>query len=697
MDKTTQMRRAGSRPSSSSESSRPRWALPLLVGLSLIIVLGVLFFGVAMGYQVVHAGDVYPGVRVGPVQMGGMSREKASETLRPMYEERAKQGLALRLADTEQKVSLADLGVSLDPGEAVDAAFEVGRKGGMMDRFGTQLLALRQGYQVDAPGVKIDRAKLDGVLAKLVQQFDRPVKDAQLQYGDGSVRVEPSVVGRKLDTPGSSLAIERAINMGTGALDLPVTLIQPKRTEQDLEEARVKLSNILSGPVSLEFEGKKWPVTAKEIAGLVTVEEKGGVGAPTVTVRDDSLKQLVEKIAVEVDQPKSNARVDWNGGNLKVIKAGQDGRKLNREKALTVLMSAITGQQRTVSLPVEVEQAAGGSLDLTKLGIKEQVDFGRTTVAGVPEKVYNIKLAASRLNGVLVAPGETFSFNKELGPTTLKSGFQIGFGISVNNGEMQTVPSVAGGICQVATTLLHAVFWAGYAIEERYPHLYWISSYGQPPRGITGLDTTVDDPVLDFKFINSSDSYLLVQSSVVDGNLEFDLYGTKPTWKVEVEGPIISNVVKADPKTVRQDEPTWDEGRELWVERAGDGMDVEIIRKVTQGSDVRTLHLKSRYQPSRNVLMVGTKKPVAAPAATPGPGGQTGTPTPGATPKPGATPQPGAATQPGATPQAGAGAATQPSAPATPKPPAVPTVPQASVPTPAPPAAPAATATPVNR
>jgi len=357
---------------------------------------------------------------------------------------------------------------------------------------------------------------------------------------------------------------------------------------------------------------------------------------------------------------------------------------LNRDSTLSALMSAITGEQRTVTLPVEVDHAAGGSIDVNELGIKERIDYGRTTVAGVPEKVYNIKLAASRLNGVVVSPGETFSFNRELGPTTLKSGFQIGFGLSVNNGEMQTVPSVAGGICQVATTLIHAVFWSGYQIEERYPHLYWISSYGQPPRGITGLDTTVDDPTLDFKFVNNSDSYLLIQSSTVGSNLEFDLYGTKPTWKVDVEGPIISNVVKPDTATVRQEESTWDEGRELWVERATDGMDVDIIRRVTQGTDVRTLHLKSRYLPAKNVLMVGTKKPAGSRPATPGtpePGGQAGTPSLTGTPPPGATPQPGVTQQPAAPPA-------KPQAPAAP---AVTPVPSAAS------AAPAATATPTKR
>jgi vancomycin resistance protein YoaR len=378
---------------------------------------------------------------------------------------------------------------------------------------------------------------------------------------------------------------------------------------------------------------------------MIAVGSKNGGSEATVTLQDTPLRALVDKIAGEVDQPERDARLDWNGGNIKVLTPGQDGRKVDREKALALLTEAISGDQRTVALPVDVEEAIGDSIDPSTLGIKERIEFGQTTIAGVPEKVHNIKLAASRLNGVVLRPGEVFSFNNELGPTTLKSGYQIGFGISVENGEMQTVPSVAGGICQVATTLLHAVFWAGYQIEERYPHLYWIPNYGKPPKGMTGLDATVDAPNLDFKFSNNTGNYLLIQTKTDNNVLEFDLYGTKPNWKVDVQGPIITNVVKADTKTVRQEEPTWDVGRELWVESATDGMDVDIIRTVTQGSDVRTLHLKSHYQPAQNVLMVGTKKPEApSPSATPAPGQQ---PAPSSTPapapaKPAATPAPAA-------------------------------------------------------
>ena len=661
MDKAGNIRVAETRDLEGPE--RLRWTSPFPAGLLLAGVITVVLVGLIAGFEMIHANAVFPGVRVGEISVGGMTKERALAELRPLFNDRAGQPLAVRAVGMEQVVSASSLGATFDAGAAVDAAYAVGRTGGWGNRLAEQMEALLKGYSVEAPGIQVDLPKLQSYVAQWGRQVDRPVKDAELVIGDDlSVRVTPSVVGRKLDATKAVTELERAIVTGAPSVDLPVTETQPGRTEKDLEAARVTLSRMLSGPVALEFEGKRWSLSQKEIAALVTVDQRAGIPTPAVSLNEQPLAQMVDRIAAEIDQPKMYARYDWNGGNLKLLRQGQDGRKVDRTRALASLKDAISGDQRVVALPVEIDRAAGMVADPAQLGIKEPIEFGRTTITGVPEKQHNIRLAASRLNGVLLAPGDLFSFNRELGPTTLKSGYQTGFGISVTNGQMETVPSVAGGICQVATTLLHAVFRAGYQIEERYPHLYWIPNYGLPPSGMVGLDATVDDPNLDLKFVNNTNNYLLIQASIEGNTLQFTLYGTKPDWKVDIEGPIITNVVKADPRTVRQEEPSWPEGRELWVESATDGMDVDIIRRVTQGGETRTLHLKSHYLPSRNVLMVGTKKPEPAPSAsaatgTPSPAPH-GTPAPSATPGPTSTavpskpPAPQATATPGGSPPA---------------------------------------------
>jgi vancomycin resistance protein YoaR len=231
----------------------------------------------------------------------------------------------------------------------------------------------------------------------------------------------------------------------------------------------------------------------------------------------------------------------------------------------------------------------------------------------------------------VVPPGALFSFNREVGPTTLAAGFQWGFGITGSGDSLHTVPSVAGGICQVATTLFQAFFWSGYRLEERHWHLYWIPAYTS--RGAVGLDATVDeDSDLDLQFINTTPNAVLIQSAVEGENLTFRLYGTKPDWKVEVSSPEISNRVPPDTRPVVEEDPTLAAGRRVTVEAAREGFDVTILRTVTANDDVRTLRLKSTYRPSRNVTLVGTGG--GAPPATGGPTGQPSGPAPSAQNRP---------------------------------------------------------------
>jgi hypothetical protein len=169
------------------------------------------------------------------------------------------------------------------------------------------------------------------------------------------------------------------------------------------------------------------------------------------------------------------------------------------------------------------------------------------------------------------------------------------------------VPSVAGGICQVATTLFQAVFWGGYQLEERFWHLYWIPNYTS--RDIVGLDATVDeDSGLDFKWINPTDDFVLIQSFAGAESVTFRLYGTKPPWTVRLEPPVISDRVAPDPTPDVQEEPLLQWGRVVPVETARDGFQVVLTRHVigNDASKTRDLTLKSIYQPGHNVTLVGT-------------------------------------------------------------------------------------------
>jgi vancomycin resistance protein YoaR len=656
-------------------------------------------------FEVANWDKITPGVLALGVNVGGMSADEAAQELQPGVQQLLDRPLDIEASEAGQTwhTTPRELGLRLNPSELANAAFAVGRTGNPFARLGDQIEALARGRGISVDSTT-DINALNKALSSMADQINRPPVDAHLSLAsDGSLQSSPAQPGLAVDVQASREQLDAALNGGGESVELVIASVPPAIGDDQLQAAHDQLDHLVgpnAQPLTVTFNDQTWQLQPADIGKLITLSGGTSAGQPaTVNVDDKALGAWAAKLAKEVDQPVQDARFAFSGGSLKVAQASKQGRTVDRAGLIKSVHDALLSGTSSVPLPVATVDPKVSSDDPQALGITELIDRGSTSFAGsIPEKAHNIKLAAQRLNGIVVAPGATFSFNDAVGPTTIDAGFQWGFGITSGDDGPRTVPSVAGGICQVATTLFQPVFWAGYQLEERYWHAYWIPAYTS--RGVVGLDVTVDsDAGLDFKWTNTTSSYILIQSATDDSNIYFGLYGKKPPWKVQVDDAIITNRVPPDPKPVAQEEPTIPWGRTLVVETARDGFDAEVVRHVIpqDGTRPRDLDLKSSYEPARTVTLVGSAgKPASAnlddaiqkaldalkPKPTPAPSNPSATPatsaTPGASPNaPAATvqaqPQPapanatnGAANHPvGATPTAAAH--NQPAAP-TPKP-----------------------------
>jgi vancomycin resistance protein YoaR len=570
----------------------------------------VFFSGAALGLGLASRDRILPGVVVLGVPVGGLTLPDATASLGPTAAAILDQPLQAQIGDRAWTTSPRALGLRLDPAELAGSAFSVGHAASTSFGLQEELAALRSETVIPVISTG-DGSTLDAFIKGIASEIDTQPRTAGLTLGDdGTVTFQTSQTGLALDQAGARTLVAQALAEGRPSVTLPTNILPSAVQTEQVAAAHDDLTRMLTDPAPIQLNAgqQQWTIDRTQLLEMLSLTQPNGpTTTASVELQLDPLQPLLQTIAAQIDRDAQEARFTWSGGQLTLLRPSQDGLGLNQPAATDLIKAGILAGQRTVELPVEVVHPAVTSDDAAKLGIRELVGESTTSFAGsIPEKAHNIQLAAQRLNGVVVPPGGTFSFNKEVGPTTLEAGFQWGFGLTGDGGGVHTVPSVAGGICQVATTLFQPVFWSGYQIEERYWHLYWIPSYIS--RGVVGLDATVDsDSGLDLKWINPTDQPVLIQASTDADHVTFRLYGQKPDWSVQVDDPVISDRVVADPTPEVQEEPSLPWGRTLLVESARDGFTVLLNRRVTPtaGGQVRELALKSVYAPAQTVTLVG--------------------------------------------------------------------------------------------
>lgn len=216
------------------------------------------------------------------------------------------------------------------------------------------------------------------------------------------------------------------------------------------------------------------------------------------------------------------------------------------------------------------------------------------------ERVKNIAVAAARMNGMVVQPGQIFSFNDALGGAGTAAGFVEGY--AVVNGRLEKVPG--GGICQVSTTMYRAVFNAGLDVVERRSHSVSINFYENVP----GWDATVFAPYTDFKWRNDTSGpvYIVATSDPSKATVTFALYGYPDGRETTMVGPTISNRT-APGKPFWQFDPTVPRGQTRQLVSGRPGMEV-AMRRVVTAADGRILHndtLPSKYKPWEDFFLYG--------------------------------------------------------------------------------------------
>jgi len=311
----------------------------------------------------------------------------------------------------------------------------------------------------------------------------------------------------------------------------------------------------------------------------------------------DKLKKFVDGLFNTHYQSPVNASIKKVGDQF-VITPERIGKKLDYGYLLSKLKDMIKNKQegKIYAKFLEIVPRITAS-ELSK--VKEIIGsfttkFDSSNVA----RSENIRVAAQKINGKLLMPGEIFSLSKAIGPVTVENGFKIAK-VIVNN---EFVDGVGGGLCQIATTLYNAVLMAQLKVVERVPHSALISYV--PP----GRDATIASGSIDFKFRNTTDAPIYVESYTSKNTVTVNLYG-KNNHKAEIVKFESEIIEKVPYKKVYKNDPTLPQGVKKLSNKPQNGLKVKTYMLVYKDGKLIEKKFLSYdyYKPVNAVILVGTK------------------------------------------------------------------------------------------
>jgi vancomycin resistance protein YoaR len=569
-----------------------------------LVVLGIAG-GITSFYRS-YEGRIYPNVSIQGIAVGEMTPEQAESALRSRYAAFLRQPVVITYGDRQWTPTLDELGMTFDFRGAVDAAYNAGRGHGLIDD-AREIAAIWQ-HGLDVPlHVSYDETRAQAYLTQLAREIERAPADAQVRLDGAQIAIVGAAIGRQVLVDATLSHVSQQLQAFVPAtIPLQTREIPPRLDDATVAAARAQIETILQGPLALRVDKNEYEWTVADLADMIIINRVPSAEGDriAVTLDQDMIARRIRQIADETEKPGTRPRVAWNNGDLKIMKPGKPGLRLDEARARDMVIAAVMGRDRTLELPMVPTDPPVTEANLHQLGIRELVSIGKSDFTGsAAYRIHNIGVGMQLLNGLLIAPGEEFSFNKNIGQINAANGFVEGAAIIQN----RTQQEFGGGICQDSTTMFRAAFWAGLPITERWGHSFYISwydKYALGPRGNgPGLDATIFTGGPDLKFVNDTGAWLLIQawSNPKTGVAQIELYGTKPNRTVDLTHKVYDHtpaptepVFVADPKVPR--------GTIKHTDKARGGMTIDVYRLVVENGAPRPPELfRTRFRPWPNI------------------------------------------------------------------------------------------------
>jgi vancomycin resistance protein YoaR len=508
------------------------------------------------------------GVTIDGIDVGGLEAKDARALLQRRSDALAERPVLFVAGGKRYSIRPKELGVEPDWKAAVDSAQRQG------DGFGPLRGFKRLDVQVFGadvtPPISVLSGALQYQLGLIAQDVNRAPREAALVRHGLKIVVVPARPGRVLDRAAATRRIVHelgSLERTSARVELPFRIRQPRVRATALARAARQARIALSAPVRLQLGKTRWLLSRSRLARLLVLPADGRASLAIGGAAADS---WLVRLGKRVEKPAKDASFGIDGSHVYVIPA-RPGVRLDAIATADALLAAALKRRpelRIAQLPVAEQPAKLTTAAARAMRIRSIVGSYTTEYGGIPNRIHNVQLVAHLVDGALIAPGATFSFNKTTGDRNAAKGFLEA--PVIVNGELTT--GLGGGVCQVSTTVFNAAFEAGLEITERTNHALYISHYPQ------GRDATVDYPGVDLKFVNDTGNWLLLRTFVSSSSLSVNLYGTPVRRRVESStSPLVSHGVPPVKKTV---DPELKPGKKVVDDPGAPALSTSVTRDV---------------------------------------------------------------------------------------------------------------------
>jgi vancomycin resistance protein YoaR len=562
-----------------------------------------------------------PGATIAGMSVEGLTTREAISRLERRYDSLRTTPAVFTAGPRQWRIRPNEMILEVDWAGAVETARRQGD--GIAPVRGLRRLGSRFFGADVTPRARVSTAVLAHELSVLSRRIDRKQREASIRLRGLRPELVRGATGRELDRDVAARVIVRSlVSLDRADVPLPVRISEPTVTAAQLEPALAQARTAVSGPVRLVLGQTRWRVPRWRIAKMLVLPRNGET---SLTIGGAGANEFFERFRTQVDDDPVDAGFVVMPGDRVVVRPARPGLQLDVAAAgRAILAAAVTPTDRVARLSVERAQPERTTREARAMGITGRVAGYTTYYGGVPNRIHNVQLVARLIDGAMIAPGATFSFNGTTGERSADKGFLEA--PVIINGELED--GLGGGVCQVSTTVFNAAFEAGLPIESRTNHALYISHYPQ------GRDATVNYPDIDLKFRNDTGKWLLLRTFVGSSALTVKLYGTPQHRVVESETAPLEET--GAPTVKRVPDPSMWTGIQVVEEDGEPSRTTSVVRRVYTASHklLSETTWASWYRSEPKVVRYGTKPRPEPPP--PPPKGKKKPPPPPAEPTPAA-------------------------------------------------------------